>query len=287
LNPSRDTGGNGRLLFGTAGVPHSSSGSDAKSGVETVAALGLDAMEVEFVHGVRMRQEQAEKVGERAQELKVALTCHGPYYINLNALEKEKKEASVERILATARAARWLRARSITFHAAFYLQQEKKSVHNVVREELRRIVEILRSDGNDVQIRPELTGKPSQYGDLEELLLLAEEIPGVFPCVDFSHLHARTGGKENSAEEFHATLARYQQVLGKNALLDLHLHLSGIAYSGKGEQRHLNLGDSDMRYGELLGAFREFSVGGIVVCESPNLEQDALLLKKAFQKLRP
>ena len=273
------------LRFGTGGTPHSALRPDPLSGVERIAALGLSAMELEFVYGVRIRDDAAENIRLRAEELGVALTCHGPYYINLNAVEPEKRQASVERIIATARAARRVGAHSITFHAAFYLKQEPGSVHQTVQDALVRIVETLSAEGNDVQIRPELTGKPSQYGDLEELLKLSQAIPRVRPCIDFSHLHARTGGAMNSAEEFRTVLTRYREVLGKQALADLHLHISGIQYTAKGERRHLDLVEADLRYRELLQALVEEDARGIVICESPNLEEDAQLLQSTYQKL--
>jgi deoxyribonuclease-4 len=273
------------LRFGTGGVPHSAPSPDPLSGVEQVAALGLSAMELEFVYGVRIRDDTAEKIRVRAEELGIALTCHGPYYINLNAVEPEKRQASVERILATARAARKVGARAITFHAAFYLKQEPTSVHQTVHEALARIEETLAAEGNEVQIRPELTGKPSQYGNLEELLLLSQEIPRVRPCVDFSHLHARSGGAMNSLEEFRAVLTHYRAALGKQSLGDLHLHISGINYTAKGERRHLDLGEADLCYRELLQALVEEDAGGIVICESPNLEDDAKLLQSTYQNL--
>lgn len=92
------------ILFGTGGVPHSASDRSVAAGVRRIKELKLDCMEVEFVHGVRIRKEAAEEVGRLAAEIKVALTCHGPYYINLNSEEKEKIEASVKRIIETARA---------------------------------------------------------------------------------------------------------------------------------------------------------------------------------------
>jgi deoxyribonuclease-4 len=274
-----------KLRFGTGGVPHSAKSPDVVSGVEQIAKLGLSAMELEFVHGVRIRDDTAEKVRKRALELDIALTCHGPYYINLNAVEPEKRRASIERVIATARAARKVGAHSITFHAAFYLKQAAKGVHQAVREALGQILETLVAEGNAVQIRPELTGKPSQYGDLEELLKLSQELPGVLPCIDFSHLHARSGGAMNSLTEFRAVLTRYKTALGKQALSDLHLHISGIQYSAKGERRHLDLVESDLHYQELLQALAEEDVSGIVVCESPNLEKDARLLQRTYQKL--
>jgi deoxyribonuclease IV len=275
-----------RLLFGTAGVPHSAAGTDTVSGVETVADLGLGAMELEFVHGVRLQPKMAERIRRRAEELRVVLTCHGPYYINLNALEDEKRQASVRRILETARAAAMVGARSVTFHAAFYLKQDAELVHQTVREQLQNILETLRREGNQVQIRPELTGKPTQYGSLEELLLLAQQVPGVYPCIDFSHQHARSGGGYNNLDDFRGILKKVQKALGTEALANLHLHVSGIEYSQKGEQRHLNLEKSDLQYRALLRALKEFSAGGVLICESPNLEEDAVLLQNTYKRLR-
>jgi len=274
------------MLFGTAGVPHSAKGSDPASGVLRVAELGLQAMELEFVHGVRIRDEMADRVRRVAEENQVALTCHGPYYINLNAQEKEKKRASIKRVLDTARAAHRVGARSFTFHAAFYMKQEPQKVHQVVKDALAGIVETMKKEKIKVQVRPELTGKPSQYGDLEELLALSKDIEGVFPCIDFSHLHARTGGAENSLAEFEAVLKRYARVLGKPALKDLHLHVSGIEYTEKGERRHLLLKESDFKYRELLKALKRAGAGGVLICESPNLEDDALLLQKSYKRIR-
>ncbi len=276
----------GRLGFSVAGVPRSARDSSTVAGVERVAELGLDGMELEFVHGVRIGDETAGRVGERAAELGVALTCHGPYYINLNSAERDKREASVERILATARAARKVGARSVTFHAAFYMKREPREVYRVVRDALSRIVDILRSEDNQVQIRPELTGKPSQFGDLEELLQLSAQIDGVLPCVDFSHLYARTAGGYNTLGEFTAVLERYAMVLGRKALHDLHLHVSGIEYTPKGERRHLEFKESKFNYRDLMRALKTAGARGVVVCESPALEDDTLLLKRSYQRVR-
>ena len=108
----------------------------------------------------------------------------------------------------------------------------------------------------------------------------------VMPCIDFSHLHARSGGKNNSLEEFHENLSLVENKLGKKALNELHMHLSGIEYSDKGERKHLILKESDMNYKDLLQVLKDFKVKGWLICESPNLETDALILKKEFDKLK-
>jgi deoxyribonuclease-4 len=113
---------NGELLFGTGGVPFSAESRSTEAGIERIAELGLGCMEVEFVQGVRMSPQVATSVGELAARKRVALTAHGPYFINLNAVEPQKIHMSKERILQTARIAALFGARSITFHAAFYLK---------------------------------------------------------------------------------------------------------------------------------------------------------------------
>jgi len=273
------------LLFGTGGVPVSAQSRSTEAGIERIAELGLGCMEVEFVQGVRMSPKVAVSVGELAARKKVVLTAHGPYFVNLNAAEPQKVHMSKERILQTARIAALFGARSITFHAAFYLKNTPAETYATVKRHLEEIVNILRNEGDKVTISPEVTGKPSQFGTLEEIFQLGSEIEGVAPCLDFSHWHARTR-KANSYQEFLDILDQIEGKLGRQALDNMHIHLSGIAYGKKGEIKHLMLPDSDFRYSELLKALKERKAKGVVICESvPYLEQDALLLQQTYREL--
>ncbi len=281
MNPNKTVG----LLFGTGGVPLSAESPSTEAGIERIAELGLGCMEVEFVQGVKMSSEVAVSVGELAARKKIVLTAHGPYAMNLNAVEPQKVHMSKERILQTARTAALFGARSITFHAAFYLRDTPAETYAMVKKQLQQVVNILQKEGNKVTISPEVSGKLSQFGSLEEILKLSSEIEGVLPCIDFSHWHARTG-KANSYQEFSDILDRVERKLGRRALDNMHIHLSGIAYGKKGEIRHLMLSDSDLRYSELLKALKERRAKGVVICESaPYLEQDALLLQQTYRRL--
>ena len=63
----------------------------------------------------------------------------------------------------------------------------------------------------------------------------------------------------------------------------MHIHVSGIAYGKRGEIKHLNLKDSDFNYRELIRALIEYQARGMLISESPNLEEDALLLQESYQ----
>ena len=272
------------LLFGTGGAPHSSKTQSTIDGIRRIAELRLGCMEIEFVQGVRMGEAAARLVAETAAREGVKLSAHGPYFINLNAREPEKITASQGRILQTARIAAICGAESIIFHAAYYLGDPPEKTYSAVKKYLGEVMSQLKRENNRVWVRLEVMGKPSQFGTIDEVLRLCTELEGVGIGMDFAHWHARSG-RANSYPEFTSVLQQIGQRLGGQALNNMHIHVSGIAYGEKGERKHLNLPESDFKYAELLKAFKDYGVKGIVICESPNLEEDALLLQGTYNKL--
>jgi len=233
---------------------------------------------------VHMSEFSAQEVGRTGSRLGIALSAHAPYYINLNANEPEKVAASQERLLKTARIAHLCGARSVVFHTAFYLGRPPEETYDTVKQRLAEVLARLKSERNSIRLRPEVTGKPGQFGTVDELLKLCSELEGLAPCIDFAHVHAREG-KVNYYAEFASVLGQIKKQLGEAAIKDMHMHISGIRYSGKGELSHLNLKESDLNYTELLKALKDYGAGGTVICESPNLEEDAALLKLTYDNL--
>ncbi|HEY55685.1 MAG TPA: TIM barrel protein [Dehalococcoidia bacterium] len=273
-----------KLLFGTGGTPHSARTASTIDGIKRIAELGLGCLEIEFVYGVRMGEAGARLVAETAQSQGVKLSAHGPYYINLNAREPEKVAASQERIIQTARIGAACGAESIVFHAAYYLGDPPEQTYQTVRKNLAEVINHLKKESNPVQVRPEVMGKPSQFGTIEEVIKLCNELEGVGICMDFAHWHARSGAS-NSYPEFASILEQIKGGLGAKAIENMHIHVSGIAYGQKGERKHLDLKESDLQYIELLRALKDYGAGGLVICESPSLEGDALLLQETYNSL--
>ena len=274
-----------RLCFGTAGIPSSAKGKSTVEGLKRISEVGLDALELEYVRGSFPGDDTARQIALTAREYGVELTAHGPYFINLNADDPEKREASRRRIINTARTGSLSGAQSITFHAGFYLKQDPDEVYRTIRTELEGIIALIHDEYDiHVDIRPETTGKPTQFGSLEEILRLSSDLDSVAPCIDWAHLHAKTG-KMNTHDEFRGVLESVRDVMGDSALKNMHMHIAGIEYGAKGERKHLDLDDSDMNYRSLLDIMKEYDVCGILVCESPSQEDDALKLKDYYEKL--
>lgn len=274
-----------RLNFLTAGMPLSTGKGGYNSALDLLNELDLDGMELEFVHGVRMNEETKRLVRKKSKENNLLLTAHGPFYINLNAKEEDKVEASVKRVLDTAVTAYDAGAYSITYHVAYYLGIDKETVYKQVFRQTEKIISVLEQANINVWIRPETTGKSTQWGDLDEIVNLSKEFEQVLPCVDFSHLHARSAGEYNTYDEFAYILEKIGKELGSYALENFHCHLAGIEYTAKGERQHLNMLDSDMNYKDLLKALKDFDVRGVLVCESPNIEEDCKLFKDYYMSL--
>ena len=273
-----------KLRFGTAGIPVSTKG-DSIQGVKDVRKLGLDAMELEFVRSIHIKKEKTPEVNKVAKENDIILTCHSPYFINLNSDDKKKFHASISYITTSTKLTSLCGGYSVCFHAGYYQKQDPKKVYEKIKEAVKKIVNEIKQHDDKIWIRPEISGKIVQFGDLKELIKLSQEIDQVLPCIDFSHLYARTIGNNNTKKEFRQILIELENELGKSALNNMHIHISGIAFTDKGEKNHLILKESKFNYVDLLKTLKEFKCKGVVICESPNIETDALLLKNTYQKV--
>jgi deoxyribonuclease-4 len=267
--------------FGTVGSPAATPPRPGGTvgGIQYAASLGLDALELAWVNGVRVGEKACAAIREAAQVNRLALSVHAPYYINLNG-DEEKWPRLRKYLMDAAHFGNLAGASDIVFHPGSYFGRPAEEVLAVTIPRLRACVDELRAAGNPVTLRPETSGKIAMLGSLADTLEMAKAIPGVVPCVDFAHLHARPGdGSMNSYAEWIAALELYRAALGEAAMQHLHIHLSGINYGPRGEKNHLVMEEADMDFETLMRALHASGVQGRLMCESPVLEVDALKFK--------
>jgi deoxyribonuclease-4 len=280
---------NSTFVFGTVGAPLSTPRRPGGTvgGIARVAELGLGTLELAWVQSVRVGEARCAEIKAAAAAHGVALSVHAPYFINLNATAEEWPK-SRQRLMDAAHYGHLAGATDIIFHPGSYFGRAPAEVLAVAVPRLRACVAELREQGNPVTLRPETMGKSALLGTLEDALEMAAEVEGVLPCIDFAHLHARTGdGSANSYAEWLAMLTAVKKRLGARALKRLHIHLSGIAYGAKGEKNHLPLAEADLKYKELFKALRDVGGAGRILCESPVMEDDALVMQKAWGRIKP
>lgn len=273
--------------FGTVGSPLQTPKKPGGSvgAVQYSRSLGLDALELGWVQSVRVSEETCAVIRQAASEADVAVSVHAPYFINLNA-EDEEWPKSRKRLMDAAHYGNLAGATDIIFHPGSYFEREPSEVLKLAIPRLQGCVDELRAAGNPAILRPETMGKSAMLGSLEDTVEMASAIPGVLPCVDFAHLHARPGdGTINSYEEWSTRLEMIAKTLGDSALKALHVHLSGIEYGPKGEKNHVAMAESDFDLKGLFRALHSFGAGGRILCESPAMEDDALFIKLTWQEI--
>jgi deoxyribonuclease IV len=277
--------------FGTVGSPISTPKKPGGSlgAILRLVELGLDALELGWVQSVRVSEETCALIRQASEQSGVKISVHAPYFINLNAYDEEWPK-SRKRLMDAAHYGYLAGATDIVFHPGSYFGKPAAEVLPLAVERLAGCVRELRAQDNPVILRPETMGKSALFGSMEDTLVMSKEIPSIRPCLDFAHLHARSGdGSMNTYEEWSRLLEAYRHAFdgtqGDQALQELHIHLSGIAYGPKGEKEHLPVEEADLDLRALFRALRDFHCGGRILCESPAMEDDALILKRTWQEI--
>lgn len=276
------------LRFGTVGSPQTTRSSGTPAAIEHIKELGLHHLEIAWTRSVKVSDETCAVIKSTAEKHKVSLSIHAPYFINLNSQTAEKMAASDERLLTAARKGYLAGARDIVFHPGSYHGQPAEQVYERAKEKLIELTGILQEEGVDVILRPETMGKSAMFGSLDEVLQLSRDVKGVLPCIDWAHLHARQGdGTFNSYAEFDAALTQMREMLGEQAMKRVHCHISGIAYTAKGEKEHLPLNEADLKYRELLQAFVDHDIEGTAAIEAPAPfhTSDCLTFQATYRRL--
>lgn len=274
-----------QLLFGVAGIPEGCPEDSSLKAISYLSQTGLEALELEFVHGLKMAGETANLVKLTAQQHNIKISAHAPYFINLGAEDQGKKMQSQEMLLKSLRIAAAAGASDLVFHGGYYGLKAPEETYLQVKKSLKEILSIGRSERISTKLRIEVMGKKKQFGSLEEVLSLCRELEGLYPCLDFAHIFARDG-RINSYRDFYQVLEKVAKKLGKAALKNAHIHISGVKYNQTGELNHLNLEESEFRYDEWLQALDDIGVKGTIICESPSLTSDALMLKNLYRSMR-
>jgi len=269
-----------KIFLGPAGVSIVSKERSTLGGVKTVSELGLNAMEVEFVRGVKMKPELAEEVGQLAKELKINLSVHAPYYINLCSKKKQIIEASKRMILNSADRAERMGAGAVAIHTAYYSGLTAEQAFEKVKEGFEDILDKMKSSGiKNVKLGAETMGRWSQFGSLEETIALWKQTKhAVIPFIDWSHLYVRGKGSIDYGKIFDA--------LKPLKMSHIYSHFQNVKQNKQGEWIDVHVPiNGHPPFEELAKEILKRKVDITIISESPILEQDSLKMKRILEKI--
>ncbi|MBU5557475.1 MAG: TIM barrel protein [Candidatus Aenigmarchaeota archaeon] len=263
------------IRLGPAGIPISAKGGSSVEGVKRCAELGLNAMELEFVRGVKMSIDAAKEVGAVAKQLDVALSVHAPYFINLTSAEKAKASASERMIIDTLSRASAMDATVIAVHAGWYGKMKSEEATECMKEKFLKLAKF----SDHVKIGIETTGRMSQWGTVDEILQVCKAVPQCVPVIDWAHLYARAGGQID-----------YPAVLDKvKRFRHLHCHFEGIKFSSKAPGTGNEISHTPINhhppFEPLAKEILKRKIDVTIIAEGPTLEADALKMKRIFERL--
>ena len=266
------------VYLGPAGIPqYVVKAKSTLDAVKAVRELGLNAMEVEFVQGVRMSRELAKQVGRAARDYRVRLSVHAPYFINLCSEEAEKVEKSRRRLVDSLDRAYHMEAWVVVVHAAYYGKLGPERCYEKVKEELERAYKES-GIGSGVYVGVEVTARNNQFGNVEEAFRLAKELPFVTPVIDWGHLYARNEGAINYGE----ILDLWTREFGGR---HMHTHFTSVRYrNGRFVDEHEPVERDMPPFEPLAKELKTRDMTITLICESPLLEKDALLMKEILKR---
>lgn len=259
--------------FGPAGQPAGSR--DAVHALELVSSLGLDAMEVQFVRGVRMGESKAEELSRVSAREGIRLSAHAPYYVNFHSASDATRERSIGWVMDGVRACHHLKASPLVVHAASY-GKDAEGCTASVRTGVSKCLDMMDDEGiRDVRIGLETMGKKASWGTLDEISDVVGLSDRLMPVLDLAHVHARDGGCIRSAGDVTVLLDRCAGM----SSAPIHMHVSGIEFGERGERKHLPLDSAQPDMSFLAAALRGRREDVTMIVESPLQEKDAVWLK--------
>lgn len=261
------------ILLGPAGNCES----NTIDSLNKIKKIGLNSQEIEFVYGIYMDNKKAKEIGELAKKLNIRLSVHAPYYINLSSLKKEIIEKSKRWILWSCERGHYLGAKNIVFHPGFYHDRDKNEVFEIIKDGIKSVMKEIRKNKWNVKLAPEITGKKSAFGSLDEIIRLVRETKCSF-CIDFAHIYARNTGKI----DYNEILKKIKPVMDKI----LHCHFSSIEFTDKGEKKHLNLHHNKPPFKKLAELLINKKINANIICETPRQYLDSLDMKKIIKEIK-
>jgi deoxyribonuclease IV len=300
------------VRFGVAGYPPAFAKTPFRKDrfkiFDWLRTLGLDAIELQMTYGPRTHVDVCREYRNIAEDLGISISVHASYFIVFTSSDPAKLERSRDTLKRTYELCHELGADTVVLHPGpLYGEECSVVLHRFIGNLANCIYEI---GPTDTGLFVETAGKIGQLGSVDEILQVCDSIEGVFPCIDFGHVHARTLGSLEAVDSVNDLFAHLKSYQGRRPNSRIHFHYTPIHYGPKGEISHKAIDDtypqkSQMallndhdptrsgdgffhpRVAPIAKGLREITIDCTVISEThDSQEQGALALKEAFLGLQ-
>lgn len=207
-----------------------------------LASLGLRALELQMTYGPRTKHQTCIEYRRLAKEADIKLSVHASYFIVFTSDDPIKLRNSRETLKRTYELAMLLDADVIVLHPGPLYG------HTDSRATCRRFIDNLGTTlsqlgTSEIGLFVETAGKLGQLGSVDDILAISDQLDGVYPCIDFGHVHARTLGSLQSHQAVAALFERLSMGGWFHSDQRIHFHYTPIDFGPRGEISHKALFD--------------------------------------------
>lgn len=279
------------IKFGVAGNSKSFYDEGHVSTTEAAAWCAkrkIDIFEYSFGKGVNMTDATAEKIGKEFALHGVEMSVHCPYYINFANTERENIEKNFGYVLRSlAKLACFNCGDRAVFHPATQGKSSREEAFARAEKNIAELAYVIRENGFDkYKICIETMGKLGQIGTVEEVVKLCSSADFFYPCIDFGHVNARTGGSLKTPADFEEIIKIMSDGLPFEKVDKMHVHFSKIMYGPSGEIKHLTFSDDvyGPNFEDLAEVLVKYSLNPVIVCESDGTQaEDAVAMRRIYE----
>ncbi len=255
------------MKIGIAGIPIDYKKKGIIEGIKGIKELGLDSLEYQLGRGITLKPEKAEQIGICGKDYNVEISLHAPYYLNFSVRD-ETLIKWMGALHQTTRLAALMNASITVLHPGWVVKSLDRETC------LRNIISNLQ-DFTGLGI--ETMGRINAMGHFQEVLDICSRT-GHRPVLDFAHIHSLNPLK--SVHDFLTIFKEVESRLGHQN--HFHTHFTAVEVRNGEEKKHLPIEEGEPHFSLLAQAVREQGYNTTVICESPELDRDAVKMKKIY-----
>ncbi len=218
---------------------------------------------------------------EMAKRLDVNLSIHTPFYMDLGSND-DLTENCMDSIRHAALILNALGGDVVVTSLGVYDDKtDREEIDENILNNVADIMDWWQGNGLTPRLGVEVTGQEDVFGSLDQILDLCDQVPGVIPVLNFSHLHSRTNGSLLDVDDFLNVLEQVDSYSDGR----IHTAFAGVEYSEGNEKRLTPIKKGDLRFEPLAEALIEMKPNATVISTSPLLEHDAMYMKIILERV--
>ena len=220
-------------------------------------------------------------IGEMAKRLDVNMSIHTPYYMDLGSDD----ELCMECMNSIRYAGLIMNALDgdivVTSLGLYDGKRDPEDIEDHIYGNVADLMDWWHGNGLKPRLGIEITGQQDVFGSLDQVLDICEQIDGLTPVINFSHLHSRTNGSLIEMDDFLNVLEMVEPMSDGR----IHTAFAGVDYLDGNERRLTPIKKGDLKFEPFAEALIEMKPNCTVISTSPLLEHDAVYMRVIHERV--